>query len=96
MAAESGDNFLRGALQQIEALTDIVELAILDEQVMHAAHRRSDESDTVVASVSGRAIEFGRRQKLKSRKKDSVIVRLAAGIIDCFPTGAQGAPDRAD
>ncbi len=36
-----------------EALTlaDVVKLIVLDQQVMHAAHRCSDEGDAVVARV---------------------------------------------
>ena len=51
VAAERSDDLLRGVLQQVKALADIVELIILDQQMMHAAHRRRDQGDAVVARV---------------------------------------------
>ncbi len=84
MAAESSDNFLRGALQQIEALTDIVELVILDEQVMHAAHRCRDESDAVVARVDVHEIGLQRRDhEVADAKAEQVLVE-GQGSVDVW------------
>ena len=51
MTAESRHDFLWRVLQQIVALTDVVELVVFHHQVMHAADGRCNECDAVVASV---------------------------------------------
>ncbi len=61
MAAERSDDLLRCPLQQVIALADIVKLKILDEQVMHAAHRCRDNGDAVMACVDVHEIGLQRR-----------------------------------
>src|SRR4051794_38801810 len=61
MAAERGDDFLWGTLQQVIALADIVKLIVLDQQMMHATHWRLYKGDAVMARVDVHEIGLQRR-----------------------------------
>src|SRR5215467_1029038 len=81
VAPQRGHDLLRGGVQQIISLTDIVELIILDHQVMHAAHRRSDESHAVVARVDVHEVgRHGCQHEVADAKTEQVSVKCQGGI----------------